>query len=233
MQAIVLAGGFGTRLRARVADLPKPMAPVAGRPFLEYLLDRLADAGCQRVVLATGHLSERIEAHFGRRYRELDIAYSHEHTPLGTGGAIVQALHALPAEPTLALNGDSWLELDLADFERWCIHQPEADAMVLRALPDVSRYGSVRLDGERVMAFGEKAGSGPGVINAGIYWLRRRSFAGLDLPTAFSIENDYFAPHVTQLGWRGYVSHGHFIDIGLPEDYDRAQTELPRWVAGQ
>ena len=232
MQAIVLAGGFGTRLRARVADLPKPMAPVAGRPFLEYLLDRLADAGCQRVVLATGHLSERIEAHFGCRYRELDIAYSHEHTPLGTGGAIVQALHALPAEPTLALNGDSWLQLNLADFTAWCLKQPGSDAMVLRALPDVSRYGSVRLDGERVVAFGEKAGSGPGLINAGIYRLRRSSFDGYGLPATFSIENDFFAPHAARLGLRGYVSHGHFIDIGLPEDYDRAQTELPLWAAG-
>ncbi len=233
MQAIVLAGGFGTRLRARVADLPKPMAPVAGRPFLEYLLDRLAGAGCRRVVLATGHLAERITSHFGDRYCGMGIAYSHEHEPLGTGGAIVQALRALPPEPALALNGDSWLEVDLADFNAWCLTQPERDAMVLRALPDVSRYGSVRLQGERVVAFGEKAGQGPGLINAGIYRLRLSSFAGYPLPQAFSIENDFFHPHAARLGLRGYVSQGHFIDIGLPEDYDRAQTELPRWAADQ
>jgi D-glycero-D-manno-heptose 1,7-bisphosphate phosphatase len=236
MQAIVLAGGFGTRLRARVADVPKPMAPVAGRPFLEYLLDRLADAGCHHVVLATGHMADVIQGHFGPRYQGMAIAYSHEAAPLGTGGAVVQAQRALPQEvdePTLVLNGDSWLDVDLAAFAAWAAAVPDTDAMVLRALPDVARYGSVRLDGEMVVAFGEKAGSGPGLINAGIYRLRRATFSGYALPQAFSIENDFFAPHIAELGMRGQVCHGEFIDIGLPEDFDRAQTDLPRWVAHQ
>lgn len=230
MQAIILAGGFGTRLRSRIKDLPKPMAPVAGRPFLEYLLDRLDKGGCSKVVLATGHLSQVIEDHFGDRYRGLAIEYSREASPLGTGGAIVQALRLLPAQPALVLNGDTWLDLDPAAFVAWCEARPGCDAIVLRSLPDASRYGSVELAGERILRFGEKAAEGPGLINAGVYWLHLQSFQGFDLPTAFSIETDFFQPHVTELDLRGFVMDGNFIDIGVPQDYDRAQVELPRWL---
>ncbi len=233
MQAVVLAGGFGTRLRARVPDLPKPMAPIAGRPFLEYLLDRLARFGGGRVVLATGHLSEAIVAHFGARYRGLDLQYSHEATPLGTGGAIVQALGLLPPEPTLVLNGDTWQDVDLQDFVRWCEANAAPDAMVLRRVPNAGRYGSVRLDaGGRVVAFAEKDAEGPGLVNAGIYRFRRATFEGQGLPAAFSVENDFLRPRVAALDVRGYVTEGRFIDIGIPEDFDRAQVELPRWAAG-
>jgi len=230
VQAVVLAGGLGTRLRSRVTDLPKPMAPIAGRPFLEYLLDRLDSAGCDRVALATGHLSEAIESHFGHRYRALEIGYSRERTPLGTGGAIVQALRTLPRVPTLVLNGDSLLEVDLAAFWAWCDADPGADAVVVRAQPDVSRYGAVTLASDRVLTFGEKGASGPGFVNAGIYRLRLATFDMFSTPSAFSIELDFLQPHARELGLRAYVSEGRFIDIGVPEDYDRAQTELPLWA---
>jgi D-glycero-alpha-D-manno-heptose 1-phosphate guanylyltransferase len=230
VQAVVLAGGFGTRLRARVSNLPKPMAPVAERPFLEYVLDRLLAAGCERAVLATGHLSEAIEAHFHTRYRELPIGYSHESSPLGTGGAIVRALSMLSDAPTLVLNGDTWLDLDLAAFERWSDARGGADAIVLRSVPDVSRYGSVRVEGERIVAFGEKQAAGAGLINAGIYRLRRQFFARHNLPPVFSIENDLFQPFAATLGLLGYVVDARFIDIGVPEDYDRAQWQLPAWT---
>ena len=231
MQAIILAGGFGTRLRTRVSDVPKPMAPVAGQPFLVYLLDALQRQGCAQVVLATGHLSEVIERHIGHSHRGMPVQYSHEAAPLGTGGAIRQALRLLPPLPTLVLNGDTWLGLDLRDFEAWCDARAPADAVVLRRVPDVARFGSVTLDGEQVLRFGEKAGSGAGLINAGVYRLRAQTFDGFDLPAAFSIENDLFQPHAARLGLRGHVSEGHFIDIGVPEDYDRAQIVLPQWTA--
>ena len=232
MQAVILAGGFGTRLRSRIADVPKPMAPVAGRPFLEYLLDRLDRAGCERVVLATGHLSDVIERHFGARYRGIQVEVSRELMPLGTGGAIVQALRRLPEGPALVLNGDTWLDLDWADFTDWCQARAGCDAIVLRSLPDISRFGSVKLEGERVRAFGEKAGAGPGLINAGVYWLSLASLLRFDLPEVFSIEAEYFQPYIGEIDLRGYVMDGAFIDIGVPEDYDRAQIELPRWIAG-
>lgn len=231
MQAIVLAGGFGTRLRSRVADVPKPMAPVAGRPFLDYLLDALQHQGCTQVVLATGHLSSVIERHVGTSHLGMQVLYSREDTPLGTGGAIRQALQLLPPLPTLVLNGDTWLELDLNAFLAWCDARSPADAVVLRRVPDVARFGSVTLDGERVLSFGEKAGTGPGLINAGVYRLRLQTFEGFNLPTAFSIENDLFQPHVAKLDLRGHVSEGHFIDIGVPEEFDRAQLALPRWTS--
>jgi D-glycero-alpha-D-manno-heptose 1-phosphate guanylyltransferase len=231
MQAIVLAGGLGTRLRARVADVPKALAPVAGRPFLEFLLDWLDEARCQRVVLATGHLSGMIEERFGTKYRGLSLAYSREHTPLGTGGAVAQAMAELADEPTLVMNGDTWFGFELARFIAWCEDRPDSDAIALREVPDVSRYGSVQLDGDLVVEFGEKTHSGPGLINAGIYCLRRRTFAALDLPPQFSLETDFFRWHARALGLRGFVAEGPFIDIGIPMDYDRAQVDLPRWAA--
>jgi D-glycero-alpha-D-manno-heptose 1-phosphate guanylyltransferase len=230
MQAIVLAGGRGTRLQSRVSDRPKVLAPVAGRPFLEYVLDWLDDSGCRRVVLATGHLSEQVEAHFGTRYRGVALSYSRETSPLGTGGAVLKALAGLPDGPTLVMNGDTWFGLDLQDFVAWCTAREPRDAIVLRRVPDVSRFGSVTVQGEIVTQFGEKIAQGPGFINAGIYRLRRSSFASTHLPSVFSIENDFFRPHATRLGLLGYVCEGPFIDIGVPQDYDRAQLELPGWI---
>ena len=231
MQAIVLAGGFGTRLRARVSDVPKPMAPIAGRPFLAYLLDRLVQAGCTRVVLATGYLHDVIERHFGGAYRGMAVGYSQETTPLGTGGAVLKALHALDNAPALVMNGDTWLNQDLAAFVDWARAREPADAVLLRRVDDISRYGSVVLEGERITRFGEKAGSGPGLINAGIYWLHHASFKGYAWPQAFSLENDHFQAHLAALDLRGTVTEAPFIDIGVPEDYDRAQIEIPRSLA--
>lgn len=231
MQAIVLAGGLGTRLRARVADRPKALAPVAGRPFLSYVLDWLDAGGCTDVVLATGYLSAMIEAEVGTRHRGLSITYSREETPLGTGGAIVQALARLPDAPTLVMNGDTWFGLDLASFATWCRREPQGSAIALREVPDTSRYGTVTLAGERVDRFGERLGGGPGLINAGFYCLQPGLFRGRSLPAAFSIENDFFKPFAAQLALRGYIASGPFIDIGVPDDYDRAQVDLPRWIA--
>ena len=227
MQAVILAGGFGTRLRARISDVPKPMAPIAGRPFLEFLLDRLEAAGCTRVVLATGYMSEIIEGHFGDRYGSMRVDYSVETTPLGTGGAVLRALRGMPDEPTLVLNGDTWLDMDLRAFADWAQQRAPADVVLLRRVDDVSRFGSVALDGECITRFGEKSGSGPGLINAGIYWLHRASFERHAFSETFSLENDFFQSHLAQLDLRGTVTEGEFIDIGLPEDYDRAQLAIP------
>jgi D-glycero-alpha-D-manno-heptose 1-phosphate guanylyltransferase len=233
VRAIVLAGGFGTRLRTRVSDVPKPMAPIAGRPFLEFLLDRLIAAGCQHVVLATGYLHEKVEAHFGAEYRGLAVSYSQETTPLGTGGAVLRALHRFPGdddegEGVLVMNGDTWLNQDLAAFADWARARAPADVVLLRRVDDIERYGSVALDGERIVRFGEKSGSGPGLINAGIYWLHGASFERYQYPEAFSLENDHFQAHLAGLDLRGTFTDAPFIDIGVPEDYDRAQIEIPR-----
>ena len=231
MQAIVLAGGFGTRLRARVSDLPKPMAPVAGRPFLEYVLDRLVASGVSQVSLATGYLSETIEQHFGCAYRGMPLRYSRERVPLGTGGAVLQALRGLPHGTTLVLNGDTWLDVDLATFFAWCLKMPQSPGVVLREVPQTGRFGVVALDGERIVNFGEKCSSGRGWINAGVYGLSLAQLEPFDLPASFSLEIDLFQKHAAALQMRGYPTRGDFIDIGVPEEFDRAQIELPRWQA--
>jgi len=228
VQAIVLAGGYGTRLRARVSDVPKPMAPIAGRPFLEFVLDRVQRAGCRHVVLATGYLHEVIEAHFGNQYRGMSLQYSVETQPLGTGGAVLKALNSLPDTPSLVMNGDTWLDQDLGAFVTWACARKPADCVMLRRVDDIARYGSVALEGERITRFGEKLGSGPGLINAGIYWLNPGSFDRYPFPVSFSLENDHFQAHLADLQLRGMVTDAPFIDIGVPEDYDRAQVEIPR-----
>lgn len=227
MQAVILAGGFGTRLRSSVPDLPKCLAPVAGRPFVEYQLEGLAAAGYRRVVVATGYLAEAVRQRLGDRFADMQIEYSHEDSPLGTGGAIVRALDRLPDRPTLVMNGDTWLGLDLAAFRAWCEARPGSLGIVLRRVPDAARFGRVVLDGDRIEVFGGAGTSGPGLVNAGVYLLRRGVFDGHGLGEAFSIENDFFKPHARTLDLRGFVTEAYFIDIGIPADYERAQTELP------
>ncbi|OIR06730.1 D-glycero-alpha-D-manno-heptose 1-phosphate guanylyltransferase [mine drainage metagenome] len=231
MRAVVLAGGLGTRLRERVPDLPKPMAPVAGRPFLEYLLDRLIAGGIDEITLSVGYRAEAIAAHFGDRYRGAVLRYARETEPLGTGGAIIHALRGEGPEPVLVLNGDTFLDIDVRALIRWYQAAPARVAMVLRQTPDVSRYGSVVLSGDRVTGFAEKGRTGPGLINAGIYVLTPGVLAAWGPPEKFSFEADILQRHCDTLRPRAFVTDAYFIDIGVPEDFDRAQRELPAIVA--
>jgi len=225
---VVLAGGFGTRLASVVSDVPKPMAPVAGRPFLERLLDRLARQGIRRVILAVGYKHEVIEAHFGRRYAGMAIAYSLEETPLGTGGALRQAFEVEQLERAFALNGDTFCTLNLPLLAAAHRHAGTAATLSLVRVEDAGRYGAVDLDGEgRIAAFREKNPQpAPGLINAGIYALERRVF-DLAPPTAcFSFERDILQAQARSVSFAGYPAQASFIDIGVPEDYRRAQTLL-------
>ncbi len=234
MKAIVLAGGLGTRLRDRVSDLPKPMAPVAGRPFLEYLLDRLPASGIDAVVLSVGYRWQAIEAHFGSSFRGMPIRYAIEAQPLGTGGAIRHAIReAGPGDEgaLLVLNGDTFLDVDLAAVISCHRREGRPITLTLRRVDDVERYGAVRMQGERVIAFAEKSGPGPGLVNGGIYVIERDWLLGLDLPETFSLERDLLQPSCPTLQPAGYVTDARFIDIGIPEDFDRAQTLIPAWTA--
>jgi D-glycero-alpha-D-manno-heptose 1-phosphate guanylyltransferase len=225
MKAVVLAGGLGTRLRERVPELPKPMAPVAGRPFLEYLLDRLVKGGVREICLSVGYRSEAVMAHFGHAYRGAAIRYAVEAEPLGTGGAIAHA--AQGADPVLVLNGDTLLDIDYGALLRWYAEASARVAMVLRAVPDVARYGSVLVADGRVSGFLEKGRGGPGLINAGVYIVQPEVFAAFGLSGKFSFEADLLQAHCAALSPRAWVADAYFIDIGVPEDYDRAQHELP------
>lgn len=222
-EAIILAGGRGTRLQGMVSDVPKPLASVQGRPFLTWLLDLLAQQGMRRVVLATGYKAEMVHAAIGERWQGMRIDYAVESTPLGTGGAIVQAWRLIEGEDTFVLNGDTYLELDYARFAAAMRVQHAGLGMALAQVPDVSRYGAVHIANERVTGFSEKGGSGPGWINAGVYWMPR----SLSMPAAtqaFSFEDSVLREAAQQDTLHACTATDAFIDIGVPEDYERAQA---------
>ena len=225
MEAIVLAGGFGTRLREVIPNLPKPMAPIAGRPFLEILLSMLARKGFTRVVLSLGYMSEKITTHFGDSYGGMRLVYEAEKQPLGTGGAIRAALGQCISDHAFVFNGDTYLDLEVDVLERqWLLdHDP---IIVVRSVPDTARFGRVEIREGRITAFLEKGLSGPGLINAGCYILPRNALDAFPLGQPFSIETDFFIKSLNRIRFGGFVTNGHFIDIGVPDDYVRAQTEL-------
>lgn len=225
MEAIVLAGGFGTRLRAVVPDLPKPMAPVAGRPFLEILLSTLARKGFSRVVLSLGFMPEKIIGHFGNSYAGMDLVYEVEHQPLGTGGAIRAALVRCSADHVYVFNGDTYLDLEVTHLEDlWQTQQHPV--IVVREVPDTARFGRVEIQNGRVSAFREKGVAGKGLINAGCYVLPPGALDAFPLGQNFSLETEYLAKELQRTHFDGFITQGHFIDIGVPDDFARAQVEL-------
>lgn len=225
MEAIVLAGGFGTRLREVVPDLPKPMAPIAGRPFLEILLCSLARKGFTRVVLSLGFMAEKIIAHFGNDYLGMELVHEVESQPLGTGGAIRAALARCVDDHVFVFNGDTYLDLEVEDLERvW--QSGQRPLIVVREVPDTARFGRVELCDGRVNAFLEKGKSGVGLINAGCYVLPTHALDSFTLGRSFSLETEYFIKYLHRIRFDGFVTHGRFIDIGMPDDYALAQTEL-------
>ncbi|MGH9590441.1 MAG: nucleotidyltransferase family protein [Terracidiphilus sp.] len=226
MEAIVLAGGLGTRLKNRLEGLPKPMAPVAGRPFLEILLNQLARCGCTRVILSVGHLHSVIESHFGAAWRGINIGYSIESVPLGTGGAIRASLAHATEENILVLNGDTYVDADYAAMMRFHAGQSASMTIAVAHQTEIARYGGVLLDNGRIAGFEEKGRTGPGWINAGAYILRRDLAWPPSLPEKFSFETDFLAPEIARLHPAAFKAEGFFLDIGISEDLDRAQTEL-------
>lgn len=225
--AAILAGGLGTRLRPVVADRPKVLAEVRGHPFLTYLLDHLADAGIRRVVLCTGYKGDLIRAMFGDSYGELDLVYSQESEPLGTGGALRLALPFFESDPVLVMNGDSLCRVDLGAFlarHRACGAKA---TIVLSKVSETGQYGLVQIDHEgRITSFDEKRqAQSPGWVNAGLYLISRRLFETIPDEGAVSLE------HQVVPGWvghelYGYASNVSFLDIGTPEAYAMAQERM-------
>lgn len=220
----MLAGGFGTRLRSVVSDVPKPLAPVAGRPFLAWMLDRLAAAGMRRIVLATGYMADEVAATMGERWRGMQLAYSVEIRPLGTGGALRSAKALLQGDAVHVLNGDTWLDYDMAELERGTLRGGADLGMALAHVDDLARYGSVDLNDGRVQGFHEKGQLGAGYINAGCYFLTARALAALPAQETYSFEEKVLSTLAGADRVAGYVDTRGFIDIGVPEDYQRAQA---------
>jgi D-glycero-alpha-D-manno-heptose 1-phosphate guanylyltransferase len=225
-EAIVLAGGLGTRLRSLVSDRPKVMFEIGNRPFLEILLERMIPRGLRRAILTTGHLHPIIESYFGTQYRSVKIDYAVENQPLGTGGAVWKALQVASQEDVLVFNGDTLFDIDLSEFHRFH-KETRADASIaLKPMRNFDRYGTVELTNGRIRAFCEKRPTEEALINGGVYILNKPSMARLAMPERFSIETDFFEKYTTSFRICGYVSDAYFIDIGIPEDCERAQREL-------
>jgi D-glycero-alpha-D-manno-heptose 1-phosphate guanylyltransferase len=224
--AAVLAGGLGTRLARVNGPRPKVLADVLGRPFLAFLLDSLAAAGVERVVLCTGYRGEQVRAYFGDAYRGLGLVYSREPVPLGTAGALRLALPFLADDPVLVANGDSYCHADLGAL--WTAHRAShaAATLLLTEVADTARYGSVAVDDEgRVVRFAEKASAGPGWISAGVYLLSRRFIEGIEPGKAVSLECEVLPSWIGR-GLHGHRSAGAFIDIGTPQTYRAAGAFL-------
>ena len=232
VRAFVICGGQGTRLRPVLADRPKSMALISGTPFLQLLLDRVRSQGVSDVILGTGYMAEKIESYFGSGNKlAMRIRYSREHQPLGTGGALKLA-QPLISDPVLVLNGDSYVEWSLKPMLDLFRAKDANLVLVLHAIADVSRYGSVALDHDgRVTKFIEKGiRAGPGLINAGVYLLEKQIVRDLPAASAISLEREVF-PRLLDRGVYGLVCPGLFIDIGIPDDFKRAQTLLASRVS--
>ena len=219
LTAAILAGGLGTRLRPVVADRPKVLADVQGRPFLTYLLDQIAAAGIESAVLCTGHLGEQVQSAFGDRHGDLRLAYSSEPAPLGTGGALRFALPLLGSDPVLVLNGDSFCDFHLDDFLHFHRNAGAAGSMILTQMSDTQRYGRATVQSDGALSgFVEKANAfGPGWINAGVYLFSQRLLRSIP-ESARSLERDVL-PRWAGAGLYGYRCKRAFLDIGTPESY--------------
>jgi NDP-sugar pyrophosphorylase family protein len=232
LPAVILAGGLGTRLRRVVADRPKVLADVGGRPFLAILLDQLIRAGVRSVLLCTGYLGEQVEVRFGQRYGPLTLRYSRETTPLGTGGALRLASSHIDSSDVLVLNGDSYCDADLPGFTAWHHSHDSRASIVLVQVSDTQRFGRVAMDESgRIVRFSEKsADPGAALVNAGIYLLKREVIDKIDPGRPVSLEIDVFPAMIGQ-GLHGFVSAAGLWDIGVPDSYDRARSELPAVVS--
>jgi NDP-sugar pyrophosphorylase family protein len=219
IEAVVLAGGRGTRLSPVVSDRPKVLAEVRGRPFLAHLLELLQAAGVRRAVLSVGYMAEQVERCIGSRHGSMEIAYSREEQPLGTGGGVRLAARLIQSDPVLVLNGDSYCHLDLPSLVGFHSERDGRGTLTVLQVPDTSRYGRVRLDdARRVLAFDEKAAGEPGYINAGVYVLDANLLRSIPKGRPVSLERECF-PAWVEDGLYGFTFQAPFLDIGTPESY--------------
>lgn len=225
---VILAGGRGTRLQGVLpADLPKPLAPVAGKPFLHWQLAQLAGGAICRVILSVGWQAEAIRAAIGATYLGMQIEYCEEQTPLGTGGAIRAALSLARSRDVLVMNGDTYVDVDLPALLAAHALEQERLTVCCASVADTGRFGRVRIEQGRILGFEEKTSHAPGCINAGIYVMARDLLSAS--PTgAFSFERDFLAPHVAELRPLAFTVDGVFVDIGVPDDLVRAQSLFTR-----
>ena len=225
MEVIVLAGGMGTRLKDAVPDLPKPMAPIKNKPFLEYLLNWLSQCpAIEQIILATGYKSETIIEYFDRSFKRIPVVYANEVEPLGTGGAISNALTACDSQHVLIVNGDTYFPIDIMHFQEFHERIKKPVSIALKKMYRFDRYGTVEIEEDTIMKFNEKKSCEEGLINGGIYLLDKNWFGMQKHPDKFSFEKDILEHYVSQQLLSGKVFDDVFVDIGIPEDYIKAAS---------
>lgn len=223
MEAIILAGGFGTRLSHIVTDVPKPMAKVSGHPFLNYIFEYLLQNDIKHIILAVGYKAKTIQDYFGNNYKGIPITYSMEDTPLGTGGAIKKAISYSKGDNTFIVNGDTYFDVDLKNMNTFH-HDNNSDiSIAVKPMSNFERYGSVVIDGNRIKKFEEKKPTLKGKINGGIYLINNKILNSVK-EESFSFEKVVLESGLVPI--YAFESNGYFIDIGVPEDYYKAQEDF-------
>lgn len=227
MEAIILAGGFGKRLQGVVNNVPKPMADINGRPFLSFLLDYLINQKVKKVLLSVCYKHEVVANFFGFKYKDIEIEYILEKEPLGTGGAIREALRYAKNNDVAVINGDTFFDINLLQMYELHSRENSLLTVAVKQVQNCSRYGTVFMQDNKIMRFEEKSFSEAGFINGGIYMLNKAVSDLLDkYDTPFSFEKDFMEQNVRRTNIFAYISDSYFIDIGIPEDYERAKKEL-------
>jgi D-glycero-alpha-D-manno-heptose 1-phosphate guanylyltransferase len=226
MEAIILAGGMGKRLAKVVADVPKPMASVNGRPFLYYIIHWLRKYPVERVIISAGYKSDSIVKYFGDSFSNIPLDYAIEKKPLGTGGALMFALLKTTGSNVLVINGDTWFPIDINKFYSSHIHNKHQLTIALKHMRDFSRYGNVECLDNTIVRFNEKRFCREGLINGGIYLINKHFLESRQLPEVFSLEKELLEKESGSSELKCLIFDDPFIDIGIPEDYQRAGTLL-------
>jgi D-glycero-alpha-D-manno-heptose 1-phosphate guanylyltransferase len=226
MNAIILCGGLGTRLGSLTIDTPKPLIEVAGKPFVGHVLDKLRAGGVSQVCLAVSFQWQKLEATLGSSWNGIPLSYSVEDQPLGTGGAVRRALVNMGWSESFVVNGDTLIDVDMHSLEKLAFRSDADMVVTLKNIEDTCRFGRVNLQPNgRISSFEEKGQPGPGLINAGLYWLSTNALRHVP-GEKFGLERDVMVAHVADLSIYGLVTQGYFIDMGIPEDLARARVEL-------
>lgn len=227
MEAIVLVGGLGTRLKSVINDIPKPMALVKNKPFLEYVLKWLSGYNFTKIVLSAGYKSDMIKSYFKYAFKNVPIEYAIELEPLGTGGGILNALSHINDENVLVVNGDTYFPIDIDAFFLGHLTMEGKITIALKEMIYFDRYGSVSMDqNSNILQFNEKKFQKQGLINGGIYLLKRKFIQELSLPLKFSFEKEILEKESKNKVIKGMQFNYQFLDIGIPEDYYRADQLL-------
>ena len=228
MEAIVLAGGFGTRLKDCLENIPKPLAPIGGTPFICRILDYLYANGVHRVIISTGYLAEKIENAIGNKYRGMTVGFSREDTPLGTGGGIKKALEKCTENEVIVVNGDSFFDVDIFGMKKF--HEESGCPLTLAAkyIENAYRSGLLEFKNGKLCGFLENGVAPSGYINGGVYIIKRTLLESVT-EEKFSFENRILASGEYNIGV--YESNGYFIDIGIPESYKLAEKEKENLIS--